>query len=537
MFPGGMNSKTDRTAERPVAKGCAPAGQVRQHRPSAIRNVLSNWAGFIVSTLVALFVSPFVVRHLGDSAYGIWILMGSLTGYLGLLNLGVRGAVTRYIASFHAVDDHREVNKITSTAFVIFLGAGVIAILVSVILALLAVNLFHIPHSYRLAAQAILILAGFNVAASLIGGVFDGILVALERFDLVNLVEVGSGVLRTITIVLALLSGRGLITLAVIQLFFTAVTGATYIWLSFRNCPHLQLMVAACDWQHVQMIFSFSLYLFVLTISNNLIFYTDSIVIGHFLSVGMITLFAIAANLIKCSRDLIRGISTTVTPRASALDAGGNEEGVRKILLKGAQYATVIFLPIAVTFMLRGTSFIKLWMGPEYAEPSGHVLWILAVSLVFMAGELVAGSTMVGISMHKPLAKIYFVEALCNLALSVALIRPMGIYGVAWGTTLPSLAVSLVFWPWYVRHTLGIPVSTYLISTWLRPAIAAMPFVILTYIVERLWPAPNLFAFFLQTIAILPSIGFPAWYLCLNSSDRKIYAHKFMQPVLRTIRS
>jgi O-antigen/teichoic acid export membrane protein len=139
--------------------------------------------------------------------------------------------------------------------------------------------------------------------------------------------------------------------------------------------------------------------------------------------------------------------------------------------------------------------------------------------------------------MHKPLAKIYFAEALCNLALSIALIRPMGIYGVAWGTTLPSLAVSLIFWPWYVRHTLGIPVSTYLISTWLRPAITTMPFVILTYIVERLWPAPNLFAFFLQTAAILPSIGFPAWYLCLNSSDRKMYAHKFMQPVLRTIRS
>jgi O-antigen/teichoic acid export membrane protein len=396
---------------------------------------------------------------------------------------------------------------------------------------------FHIPHSYRLAAQVILVVAGFNVAASLTGGVFGGILVALERFDLVNLLEVGSGVLRTSAVVVALLSGHGLITLAVIQLFFTAATGATYTWLSFYKYPQLRLKVAACDWQHVRMIFSFSLYLFVLTISNNLIFYTDSIVIGYFFPVGMITFFAIAGNLINYSRGVIRGVSTTATPRASALHAGGNEEGVRRVLLRGAQYATVIVLPIALTFMLRGTTFIRLWMGPEYAERSGHVLWILAVSLVFIAGELVAVSTMIGIGKHSSLTYIYCAEALCNLALSIALVRPMGIYGVAWGTTLPSLAVSLVFWPWYVRHTLGISVRTYLICTWLRPAFAAIPFVILTYIVERLWPAPNLFVFFLQTSAILPSIALPAWYLCFDPLDRRVYAHKFMQPVLRTIRS
>jgi len=140
-----------------------------------------------------------------------------------------------------------------------------------------------------------------------------------------------------------------------------------------------------------------------------------------------------------------------------------------------------------------------------------------------------------GISKHKPLAKVYLGEALCNLAMSVALVRSMGIYGVAWGTTLPSLAVSLVFWPWYVHHTLGIPIRTYLTFTWLRPAVAAIPFGLLTYGFERLWAAPNLVVFFLQIGAILPTIVITSWFICFDDFDRESYGKKFLQPVLKTL--
>jgi O-antigen/teichoic acid export membrane protein len=529
--PCEMNSETDQAVERLIAKSDMPAEQVRQHRPSIVRSVLSNWAGFIISTLIGFFLSPFVVRHLGDSGYGIWVLLGSLTGYLGLLDLGVRGAVTRYVASLHAVGDHLEVGRVTSAALAIFLGGGLVAITTSIALSLFAVNSFHIPASYLLAARMILIITGFSIAVSLVGGVFGGILVALERFDLVNLLEVSVTICRTGTIVVMLLRGNGLITLAVIQLLFTAATGGIYGWISFRQYPQLQVRVGDCDRAHVKMLLSFSVYIFVLMIANNLIFYTDSAVIGYFLPVSLITVFAIAGNLVNYTRALIRGISITTTPRSSALNAEGDKDGLRRLLVKGSQYATIIVLPVALTFILRGRTFVSLWMGPQYGEPSGHVLWILALALIFMAGELVAMATMIGINKHKLLARIYFAEAFCNFALSIALVRRLGIIGVAWGTTLPALAVSLLFWPSYVRHTLGLPIRTYLTATWMRPAFTAMPFGILTYAVEKLWPAPNVFVFLGQTLLILPSVAIATWYLCFDLSERKACALKLVLPV------
>jgi hypothetical protein len=66
------------------------------------------------------------------------------------------------------------------------------------------------------------------------------------------------------------------------------------------------------------------------------------------------------------------------------------------LLLKAVRFATLVIMPIALTFLLRGSSFIRLWMGQQYAGPSGHVLWILALALMFMASDQISVSTMLG---------------------------------------------------------------------------------------------------------------------------------------------
>ncbi len=508
---------------------------VSRHLPSALRNVLSNWAGFACSSVIAFFLSPFVVHHLGNSAYGIWVLVGSLTGYLGLLNLGVRAAVTRYVAQFHAEGDDQEASAVASSALTIFLVAGALAIFLSLTFAVFLVPVFHVPDNYRFGARVIVVLAGLNIAISLVGGVFGGIVAALHRFDLINLIEVGNAVFAAGAIILALSAGNGLITLAMINLAFAIVTGLVFAGVALRLYPALSIQFADCDLAHLKMILSFGVYAFVLQLSYILAFYTDSIVIGAFLGVNFITMFAIAGNLMNSSRSLISGISTTMTPRASTVQATGGQGEVKELLLKATRLATLVMLPIAVTFLLRGTSFIQLWMGAEYGVQSGRVLWILALALIFVAGDQVATSIVMGIGKYRLMVIVVCVEALCNVVLSIALVRRMGIAGVAWGTTLPSMVMSLLFWPWYVRYALGIPIRSYLISTWFRPALAVMPFALLTYCIETLWPAPNLPVFFLQVGAILPTVIFASWYSCLDRSQRTMYAQQFVAPALRTL--
>ena len=273
-----------RTSERSEPVNCSSTGRA-DARPSAIRSVVSNWCGFLFSSVIAFFVSPFVVRHLGDSGYGIWTLTLSVTGYLGLLDLGVRGAVTRYVAKFHAQAADDNASRVVSSGLVIFLAAGVLAIVFSVGIALSVVGSLRIPESYQLTAKVVVILTGINIAVSLISGVFGGVVVALQRFDLSNGLEIIGSALRTIGIVFVLSHGRGLISLALVQLSFGILIGLAYLVLALRLYPRLKIHISGCDKQNLKLIFSFSFYSFLLQASAYLIFYTDSVVISLFLPI------------------------------------------------------------------------------------------------------------------------------------------------------------------------------------------------------------------------------------------------------------
>jgi len=96
-----------------------------------LRNILSNWAGFLVEACVAFYLSPFVIHTLGDTSYSIWILLTSLTDYFGLLNLGLRPAINKYVAEFAAKGDERRLNETVNTVLSIYVGLGLVVVLLS----------------------------------------------------------------------------------------------------------------------------------------------------------------------------------------------------------------------------------------------------------------------------------------------------------------------------------------------------------------------------------------------------------------------
>jgi len=469
---------------------------------------------------VNFVLSPFVVHSLGDTSYGIWVLLGSLVGYLGLLDLGVRGAVTRFVSKFHTLGEHGEATGVASSALVIFTVLGAVATFLAMGMAVVIGQIFQIPEALLTTARIVVVLGGINIAVSMVSGVFGGVVVGLQRFDYANVIEVAVGACRAVAIVVALNIGLGLVALAAIQLGMSTIRGLASYFLSRRVYPELRTSFSASRPDQLAMIFSFSISVVLLQVSGMLILFTDSAVIGMFLPVGMVTFFAIAANLTEYARAPVTGISHTVSPWASSLEAGGDFDAVKGVLLISARISTLVVLPIVITFIVRGGTFIGLWMGQEYAKPSGEVLWILSLALSFAVGYQVVAASMIGLSRHNGLVPAFIAEALCNIGLSVAWIHPFGIVGVAWGTTVPRLLASLFFAPWYVRRVLGIPIRRFWATVWVRPGVAMIPFAIGSYLVERWWPATNLFLFLAQVAMVLPVAALGAWAFSLTPTEK-----------------
>ena len=105
---------------------------------------------------------------------------------------------------------------------------------------------------------------------------------------------------------------------------------------------------------------------------------------------------------------------------------------------------------------------------------------------------------------HKRQAIWAIGEGVANLVLSVVLAHFYGMYGVAVGTLIPSLFVQWVFWPGYISNLVGLSRYEVVFQVW-GPLDTACPFhlTIVTYAIERFFPAHNLGVFFLQVAAAL----------------------------------
>src|SRR5687768_575630 len=99
------------------------------------RNAAANWITFVFAAVVSFFLSPYVVAHLGATQYGVWSLIAGLVGYLGLLDLGIRQAVNRFVAAHRGAGAHRDGSQIVSAALQLFGFLGIAAIALAGLLA------------------------------------------------------------------------------------------------------------------------------------------------------------------------------------------------------------------------------------------------------------------------------------------------------------------------------------------------------------------------------------------------------------------
>ena len=70
-------------------------------------NAALNVSAWFVPALTALVAVPITVRGLGTDAYGLLTLVTALTGFLGLIELGLGTAIVRYLSYYRALDQGR----------------------------------------------------------------------------------------------------------------------------------------------------------------------------------------------------------------------------------------------------------------------------------------------------------------------------------------------------------------------------------------------------------------------------------------------
>lgn len=441
-----------------------------------VRNIASNWVGYGINMAVSFLLSPLLVHRLGDVAYGIWAIAVQLGAYMGVLDFGVRVAVTRFLTQFHERGDTRKINETLTTALCLLGGLGLFCAAIAVPLSWWMPLHMRVASNMLMPARISIFLIGISVAVAFPGALFTGALASLSRYDLINVRSATSALTRGLLLWFLLAHGYGLVSVAAATVILTVLAYAVEFLLANRAYGGLEVALPRPFWgTNVSALFQFSAFAFLLSISSRLLLWSDNVVVGLVLGPVAVTFYAIGGNLVDCMRSVLSSITCVFVPIASSYDAKRDMDGLRRLFIRGSRLTLLFLLPGVCGLFTIGKPFIGLWMGERYIAYAFPVLVLLTIPLLVAPLQVTCNQILYGMNRHQTYAFLAISEAVLNLGISIYLAHKIGLLGVALGTLIPCLPIEGIALPLYTARVLGLPVGTMYRKVIVEPIAASLP--------------------------------------------------------------
>ena len=453
-----------------------------------VKNVGSGWVALAVNILVGIFLSPFILHRLGDAAFGIWVLIFSLTGYYGIFDFGIRSSIIRFVSKYTATNDLQEVSGLVNTALFTYSCVGAFCLLITVTGSFYVDRVFHVAPGLHSTARWLLLMVGASVAVGFPLGMFGGVLEGLQKFYILNWTTIVSSLLRVLLIVFYLNRGYGLLTVALITVGLPFLASIVRAIVALRSIP-IKFSWSYVERQAFRQMANYSGLTFMIIVAAQLRFKTDAIVIGKLISAAAITYFYAGSRLVDYSAEVVSSLAQIFVPMSSQSDAAGNIDRLRKIFIAGNRACAFTTFPMTATFVIMGKSIIEVWLGKTYVALGYPVLITLIIPSTLMLIQSASSRILFGMSKHGQFAVVALLEGVANLILSIMLVRPFGILGDAIGTAIPLAATYLLFMPRHLCSKLGVRLSDYMRQAYLLPLLLCLPAAFFLLMMQSLFMA------------------------------------------------
>jgi len=249
-----------------------------------VSNTFFNVGTRIAAAAIAFFMVPFYVRTLGTETYGIWVLIGSVFAYRGMLTMGFSSAVNRYIPVCQARNDEEGMRRVLATSTLFFSAIGLVLAGLTLVVYQHLGSWFTIAEHHVRAAQILLLVVGFCFAVALPLQLFSAVLSGLQRYDLMNLAVLVPSITRVVLLVALLSRGYGLITMGLVSGACELCTRLTQWAWAARLLPGASFSLKGADFSLFKEMMAYGINTLLYAFGALLINKASHIVIGVFLT-------------------------------------------------------------------------------------------------------------------------------------------------------------------------------------------------------------------------------------------------------------
>lgn len=393
---------------------------------------LLNYAIIALNTLVGLLYTPYLLRMLGQSEYGLYSLVASVIAYLTVLDLGFGNAIIRYTAKYRAEGKIREQHELFGMFFILYFAIGVIVLIAGSFLYFNIDNLFGKTMSPAEIGQAriMMVILVFNLAISFPMGIFSCIITAYERFIFPKIINIARILLNTLVMVLLLSMGYKAIAMVVIQTIFNVLT----LIINYIYCKRelrIKLIFGRFHWSQLKEISIYSFWIFLNVIMDRVYWSTGQFILGAVSGTIAIAVFALAIQLQGMYMQFSTAISGVFLPKVTGMVAlKNNSDEISDLFIRTGRIQNIIMFFILSAFIVFGRPFIILWAGADYAE-SYLITLIFFIALYIPLIQTIGITILQARNQMKFRSLLYIAIALVALVLQFYAAKAWGAIGCA----------------------------------------------------------------------------------------------------------
>lgn len=496
--------------------------------------VVLSYLTLVLSNVIALIYTPYMLRMMGQSEYGLYSLVASVVAYLTILDFGFGNAIVRFTAKYKAENRDNEQYNLFGVFFVLYLLAGIAALCIGFGLYFNVDSLFGKTMTLEELEKAriMMLLLIFNLFFTFPLSVFSSIVTAYERFvfqKTVNLIRI---IIQPCIMVPLLFLGYKAIAMVVITTVLNLICLLINCWFCFFSLK-IKLCFKKFEWGIIKEIINYSYFVFLTIIVDRAFWSSGQFILGIEDGTTEVAIFSIAVQLCMYYMAFSIAISNVFLPKMTRMVAcNSTNQEISLLFIRIGRIQYFILGLILSGFVLFGRKFIEYWAGPGYES-------VYMLALVMMIPQTIPLVQNLGISIlqaqnrqkFRSYNNLFF--SLLSVIVGFYLSKKYGSFGVAAAIGGALLIGHGLILNLYYSIKIKLDVSTFwweILKITLLFGCVMGGFSAISYFVI----SENLFIYILKIVLFVCIFILFFWLFGFNKSEKRLiiqpisFVHKFL---------
>lgn len=394
---------------------------INQRKAGSILSYLQ----IILSNTVALIYTPFMLRLLGQSEYGLFGTANSLTSYLSLFSFGVAGAYIKFNISARHSENKDEEAKVNGIFFIIYSIISGLVLITGIIFTFLAKPIFGnaLSGSELLEIRFVILCTTIQYVITFMFNTVTMAMQAYEKFVFLRVVLLLSNILQPILNVVVLHFYAKAISISICNLVVSIAAYLLFFAYS-KKVLKMQYCFKELDKSLIKGIFVFSSFLFLNTIADQITGSTDTLLLGSLAGTAAVAIYTVGTQFGNYFMSFSTAISGVFAPQVNQIVAKdkNDDKSLNDVFVRIGRVQFLVVSFILIGFIFFGHQFINLWAGENYGLTSYIIAVLLLLSLYVPLFQNVGIEIQKAKNMHKARSIVYLLIAIVNVVFTIVVI-------------------------------------------------------------------------------------------------------------------